>query len=248
MSQTLLGKKILVTGGSRGIGAALVRHLAEQGATVAFTYSSRADAAEKVLQELPGQGHFHLAMQLTDEASIDSACATVLQRFGDIDGVVANAGVTKDGLLLRMKTEDFDTVINTNLRGNFLLTRTLLKPMLKARKGSFVYITSVIGQTGNAGQANYAASKAGTEAFAKSVALEVASRNIRANCVAPGFISTEMTEVLSETVRAQILQQIPLGRIADPTEVATAVAFLLSDGAKYITGQTLSVNGGMYRG
>jgi 3-oxoacyl-[acyl-carrier protein] reductase len=248
LSHSLDGKKFLVTGGSRGIGAAIVHDLAQRGAQVAFTYSSRAEAAEDVRKELPGGGHFCLPLQLTEEASVTQLCGQVLERFASLDGVVFNAGVTADSLLLRMKTADFDRVLNTNLRGQFLLTRTLLRPMLKARKGSLVYVTSVIGQTGNAGQANYAASKAGTEAFAKSVALEVASRGLRVNCVAPGFISTDMTDVLSLELKEKILQEIPLGRIAEPKEVAAVVAFLLSDEASYITGQTLSVNGGMYRG
>ncbi len=248
----LKGKKIFVTGGSRGIGSSIVKILAKKGATVAFTYSSREDSAAQLLSELlsldSGAGHFYLQMDLAKEESVKSVVEQVLTKFIDIDGVVNNAGITKDGLLLRMKTEDFDSVIQTNLRGGFLVTKGFLKPMLKARKGSIVNITSVIGQTGNAGQANYAASKAGTEAFSKSIALEVASRNIRVNCIAPGFIATEMTQTLSEDVRKQILSKIPLERIAEPEEVAYAAAFLLSDESKYMTGQTLSVNGGMYMG
>lgn len=242
----LAGQKVFVTGGSRGIGASIVRTLAERGASVAFTYSSRADAAEKLLKELPGQGHFCLQMNTADETSVDAAINQVLEKFGNVDGVVNNAGITKDGLLLRMKTEDFDSVLQTNLRGTFLVTRGFLKSMIKARKGSIVNITSVIGQTGNAGQANYAASKAGTEAFSRSVAQEVASRGVRVNCIAPGFIGTEMTEVLNEDQKNAILSQIPMGRIADPSEIATVVSFLLSDDSKYITGHTLSVNGGLF--
>ncbi len=244
----LKAKKIFVTGGSRGIGAAIVQVLAQKGATVAFTYSSREDAAAKLLSTLPGTGHFYLQMDLAKEASVQAAVEQVVSKFGEVDGVVNNAGITKDGLLLRMKPEDFDSVIQANLRGGFLVTKAMLKPMLKSRKGSIVNITSVIGQTGNAGQANYAASKAGTEAFSKSIALEVASRNIRVNCIAPGFIATEMTHVLSEEVKKAILAKIPLERMASPEEVAYAAAFLLSDESKYITGQTLGVNGGMYMG
>lgn len=247
MSQ-LSGKKIFVTGGSRGIGASIVKILAEKGAQVAFTYSTREDAAKEVLSSLKGSGHFTIQMDITKDMSVEAACQEVLQKFGELDGVVNNAGITKDGLLLRMKPEDFDQVMNANLKGTFLITKTLMRAMLKSRKGSFVNITSVIGQTGNAGQANYAASKAGIEAFSKSVALEVASRGIRVNCLAPGFISTEMTANLTEEVRNQILAKIPLGKIADPSEVAYAAAFLLSDEAQYITGQTLSVNGGLYMG
>lgn len=243
---SLSSKKIFITGGSRGIGASIVKTLAKKGATIAFTYAAREDAAAKLLSELQGEGHFYLPMDITKEESVQAACEQVLAKFSELDGVVNNAGITKDNLLLRMKSEDFDSVIQTNLRGTFLVTKTLLKSMLKARKGSIVNITSIIGQTGNAGQANYAASKAGTEAFTKSVALEVASRGIRANCIAPGFIATEMTHVLSDDVKTQILSKIPLQRIADPEEVAYAAAFLLGDESKYITGQTLSVNGGMY--
>jgi 3-oxoacyl-[acyl-carrier protein] reductase len=248
MSQELNGKKIFVTGGSRGIGAAIVKVLASRGATVAFTYASKADDAAKVLSQLPGSGHMHFSMDLKDEESIKRVCDKVDQQFGGLDGLVNNAGITKDGLMLRMRSEDFSSVIDTNLKGTFLVTRELLKGFLKARKGSIVNITSVIGQTGNSGQANYAASKGGIEAMTKSIAVEVASRGIRANCVAPGFIATEMTANLADTVKSSILESIPMGRIAEPDEVAYAVAFLLSDDSRYVTGQTLSVNGGMYRG
>jgi 3-oxoacyl-[acyl-carrier protein] reductase len=243
---SLAGKKIFVTGGSRGIGASIVQCLAERGAQVAFTYSTKEDSAQKVLQSLKGSGHFHLKMDVSNEQSVSEGVEQVVSKFGEVDGVVNNAGITKDTLLLRMKTEDFENVVKTNLTGTFLVTKAFLKSMLKARKGSIVNITSVIGQTGNAGQANYAASKAGTEAFSKSTALEVASRGIRVNCVAPGFIGTEMTEVLSEEVKSQILGKIPLARIAESAEVAYAVSFLLSDESKYITGHTLNVNGGLF--
>ncbi len=246
MSTPLGGKKILVTGGSRGIGAAIVKTLAERGAQVAFTYSSRAESAQKLLSELPGSGHFCLQMNMGDESSVEAAVNQTLEKFGEIDGVVNNAGVTKDTLLLRMKPEDFDSVVQTNLRGTFLVTKGFLKSMIKARKGSVVNITSVIGQTGNAGQANYAASKAGIEAFSRSVAQEVASRGVRINCIAPGFIATEMTDVLSDDQKKAILSKIPMDRIAEPSEIATVVSFLISDDSKYITGHTLSVNGGMF--
>jgi 3-oxoacyl-[acyl-carrier protein] reductase len=243
---SLNGKKIFVTGGSRGIGAAIVKHLAEQGAIVAFTYSTREDAAQQIVHGLPGSGHFYVRMNLSDEASVQSATDHVIEKFGNVDGVVNNAGVTRDQLLLRMKTEDFDSVIATNLRGAFLVTRAFAKPMMKARTGSIVSITSVIGQTGNAGQANYAASKAGIIGFTKSIAQELASRGVRLNCVAPGFIATDMTDVLSEDTKAKILTDIPLGKIGDASDIANAVSFLLGDGSKYITGHTLNVNGGMY--
>lgn len=185
-------------------------------------------------------------MNTADEASVETAVGQVLTKFGEIDGVVNNAGITKDTLLLRMKTEDFDAVINTNLRGTFLVTKAFLKSMVKARKGSIVNITSVIGQTGNAGQANYAASKAGIEAFSRSTAQEIASRGIRVNCIAPGFIGTEMTGVLTDDQKNAILSKIPMNRIAEPSEIATVVSFLISEDSKYITGHTLSVNGGLF--
>ena len=185
-------------------------------------------------------------MDIANEASVNEAVEHILEKWPDVDGVVNNAGITKDQLLLRMKSEDFDAVINTNLRGTFLVTKAFSKVMMKARKGSIVNITSIIGETGNAGQANYAASKAGTIAFAKSVALELASRNVRVNNVAPGFIGTEMTDVLSEDVKAKMMERIPLAKIGEGSDVAQAVRFLLSDESKYITGHTLDVNGGMH--
>lgn len=239
--------KVFVTGGSRGIGKEIVRCLADQGHKVAFTYSQNKESAMSVLESLSGSGHCCYHMDLKNEESIQNAIEQMLKDFGgEIDGLVNNAGITKDGLLLRMKTDDFDMVINTNLRGTFLVTRGVLKTMLKARKGSVVNITSVIGQTGNEGQANYAASKAGIEAFTKSVAKEVASRNIRLNCVAPGFIETEMTGQLTDAQKADILEKIPLKRIGSPVDVAKAVAYLLSDDSNFITGHTLSINGGMF--
>lgn len=243
---SLEGKKIVITGGSRGIGAAIVHLLAQEGATVAFTYSSREESAQKVLQGLPGTGHFYVKMDISSEASVTAASEEIMQKWSEVDGLVNNAGITKDGLLMRMKTEDFDSVINTNLRGTYLTTKFFTKVMMKARKGSVVNITSVIGQTGNAGQANYAASKAGVVGFTKSIAAELASRNVRLNCVAPGFIATEMTDVLTDDQKNKIMEQIPLGKIGDAEDVAQAVRFLLSDESKYITGHTISVNGGLF--
>ncbi len=248
-SQNLKDKKILITGGSRGIGAGIAQELAARGASVAITYASREDAAKSVLESLPrvaGASHLAVQLNLSDEISINKAVETVLEKWSGLDGLVNNAGVTKDGLLLRMKTEDFDQVINANLRGTFLVTRACLKTFVKARAGSIVHITSIIGATGNAGQANYAASKAGVESFSRSVALEVSSRGVRSNCVAPGFINTEMTEVLTDAQKTAILAKIPLGRIAETKEVADPVAFLLSDESRYVTGHTLAVNGGMF--
>lgn len=240
------GKNILVTGSSRGIGAGIARYLAEEGARVAVTYSSGAESAQKVVAGLPGTGHLCLQLNVSDEASVTAAFEEIAKQFGQLDGLVNNAGITKDQLLLRMKTEDFQAVIDTNLKGVFLCTRAAVKMMLKARTGSIVNITSVIGEMGNAGQSNYAASKAGVEGFTKSVAQEVASRSIRVNCVAPGFIVTEMTDVLSDQQKEAILGKVPLNQLGDVNDIAAAAAFLLSADAKYITGHTLSVNGGLY--
>lgn len=242
----LQNQNILVTGGSRGIGAGIVRRMAEEGARVAFSYVSRPDAAEKLLASLPGTGHMSVEMNIASEESIEKGFKTVMDAFGKIDGLVNNAGITKDQLLLRMKSEDFDQVIQTNLRGTFICTRLAVKAMLKARQGSIVNVTSVIGHSGNPGQANYAASKAGVDAMTKSIAQEVGSRQIRLNCVAPGFISTEMTDVLTEAQKSAIMAKIPLQKLGQTEDVAAAVAFLLSPEASYITGQTIHVNGGMY--
>jgi 3-oxoacyl-[acyl-carrier protein] reductase len=240
------GKKILITGGSRGIGAGIVRACAENGAQVAFTYSNNKDSADKILSELPGSGHMVVPMQMEDDTSIQSAVDQVLGQFGVLDGVVNNAGITKDQLLLRMAAEDFDKVYRVNLRGSFLCSKYCLKPMLRNKGGSFVHITSVVGQTGNPGQTNYTATKAGLEAFSKSLALEIASRGIRSNCVSPGFIQTDMTEKLTEDQKKKMADQIPQGTIGTPQDVANAVLFLLSDLSKYITGQTINVNGGLH--
>lgn len=246
MSQNLSGKNIIVTGSSRGIGAGIARYLAELGACVGLSYASNKEAAEKIASELPGEGHFVGSLNLSDEESINNYFKEALAHFGNIHGLVNNAGVTKDQILLRMKAEDFDKVIQTNLRGSFLCSQNLLKPMMKQKEGSIVHITSVIGQMGNNGQANYAASKAGLEAYSKSLAKEMASRNIRSNCVAPGFIATEMTDVLDDKQKEKIFSGIPLGRMGSVEDIAKAVSFLLSEDSGYITGQTISVNGGMY--
>jgi 3-oxoacyl-[acyl-carrier protein] reductase len=240
------GKTVLVTGSSRGIGAGIAQHLANQGARVAITYAGNSEAAQKTLKSLEGTGHICVHLQIADEASVDACFSEVMAQFGKLDYLVNNAGITKDQLLLRMKIEDFDSVVTTNLRGTFLCTKAAAKVMLKARAGSIVNITSVIGQTGNPGQSNYAASKAGIEGFTKSIAQEIASRSIRVNCVAPGFIVTEMTDVLSDEQKKAILEKVPLKTLGQVDDIANAVSFLLSDDAKYITGHTLSVNGGMY--
>lgn len=240
------GKKILVTGSSRGIGAGIAKRLAAEGATVAITYASNPAGAEAVRSALPGEGHLILQLNIADEASVESAFSQIAEKWGNLDGLVNNAGITKDTLLLRMKTDDFQSVIDTNLKGAFLCTRAAVKMMLKARTGSIVNITSVIGEMGNAGQANYAASKAGVVGFSKSIAQEVASRSIRVNCVAPGFIVTDMTDALNDKAKEAILAKVPLNQLGDVDDVANAAAFLLSNESKYITGHVLSVNGGMY--
>ena len=242
----LKGKNILVTGGSRGIGAGIVKFLAQEEARVAFTYTSRPDDAKKVLQSLQGEGHSLFQMDVSSENSIKETLPQILDKFNPLHGLVNNAGIARDQLLLKMKTTDFDQVLHTNLRGTYLCTQAVLKPMIKARSGSIVNITSVVGQRGQAGQCNYAASKAGIEAFSKSLAQEVARRGIRVNCIAPGFIQTEMTDQLNETQKKSIQDSIPMDRLGQVDDISRVVAFLLSDGASYMTGQTLAVNGGLY--
>ena len=242
----LTDKKIFVTGGSRGIGAAIVKTLAEAGAQVAFTYSTNEDKAQELLKTLPGTNHLCFQLNVADHASVEQVVTQVLQKWPEIHGVVNNAGITKDQLLLRMKPEDFDQVISTNLTGVFTVTKAFSKAMLKARHGVFVNISSVIAATGNSGQSNYAASKGGLESFTKSVALELASRGIRANCVAPGYIKSDMSSTLNAEQLAKFNDKIPMARAGEAQEIASVVAFLLSDAASYITGQTLHVNGGMY--
>lgn len=234
-----------MTGGSRGIGASIVRCLAQAGAQVAFTFIGREEAAAEVAKSLPGEGHLFFKMDVASESSVQEAIGQLLAKWPEVHGLVNNAGITKDTLLLRMKAEDFSAVVDTNLKGTFLVTKALAKVLMK-NSGSIVNITSVIGETGNAGQANYAASKAGTVGFTKSVAHELASRGVRANCVAPGFIATEMTAALNEDQKKSILENIPLKSIGEGQDVAHAVRFLLSDESRYITGHTLDVNGGMY--
>ncbi len=249
-SQIFAGKTALVTGSSRGIGAGIAKDLAAHGARVAITYSSSPDAAKAVLASLPapltGSGHLCIQMNVSNEASVQAGFLEINEKFGQLDFLVNNAGITKDQLIMRMKAEDFQAVIETNLTGTFLCTRAAVKMMLKARTGAIVSVTSVIGEMGNAGQSNYAASKSGVEAFTKSIAQEVGSRGIRLNCVAPGFIVTEMTDVLTDQQKQAILGKVPLGTLGTIEDVAAATRFLLSHEAKYITGHTLSVNGGLY--
>ncbi len=243
----LSGKKVLITGGSRGIGRSMVRKFIEEGADVAFTYRSSEEEANQLMEELSGASGQILGFR-SDAGSFQDAeqlIKDVVQAFGGVDILVNNAGITKDTLLLRMSEEQWDQVIQVNLKSVFNLTKHVLRTMMKQRAGSIINISSVVGVFGNAGQANYAASKAGIIGFSKSVAKEVGSRNIRCNVLAPGFIATDMTEQLDDATKANFLSNIPLKRLADPAEVADAAVFLASDMSKYITGQVLSVCGGL---
>lgn len=247
LKMVLKDKNIFITGSSRGIGAGIAVKLASLGAKVTITYGKSKEHAQKIFDDLPGEGHLLIPMDINDEESVQKAIDTALESWGSkIDGLVNNAGITRDQLLLRMKKEDFDDVYTTNLRGSFFTTKMLLKSMMKNRQGSIVNISSVVGSMGNAGQANYSATKAGLEAFTRSVAKEIGSRGIRVNAVAPGFIQTDMTDVLSETQKETLLKGLPLGRLGTVDDIAESVAFLLSDASTYITGHTLHVNGGMF--
>ena len=244
---TLQGKIALVTGGSRGIGAEIARVLAAQGATVAVNYSGSADAAASVVSDIEQQKGSAVAIQA--DISQPPACSALVEdvvtRFGGLDILVNNAGITRDGLLVRMSDEDWDAVLRTNLTGAFSMTRAAAKVMMRARSGSIINISSVVGISGNAGQANYAAAKAGLIGLTKSVARELASRSVRANAIAPGFIETDMTSALPPAVCEAARSQIAMGTFGTPADVAAAVAFLASDEARYITGQVLAVDGGM---
>lgn len=247
MQIDLKDKVALVTGGSRGIGRAIALTLASAGATVAVNYKGNQTAADAVIHEIIGHDGIASAFQadVSQGGEVDQLFKAVIEKYGRLDILVNNAGITRDTLLLRMKEDDFDAVLNTNLRGIFLCTKAALRPMSKARGGRIINITSVVGLMGNAGQANYAAAKAGIIGFTKSTAREMASRSITVNAVAPGYIETELTGVLSEQIRGAILENIPLGRMGTPQDVANLVCFLASDAAAYITGQTLTVDGGM---
>jgi 3-oxoacyl-[acyl-carrier protein] reductase len=247
MQLSLKNKVALVTGGSRGIGRAITTTLAAAGATVVVNYKGNQSAAEEVVNEITAAEGQALAVQadISKPDEVDRLFKTALEHFSTINILVNNAGITRDALLLRMKEEDFDAVLDTNLRGMFLCTKAALRPMTKARGGRIINITSVIALIGNPGQANYAASKAGIIGFSKSIAREMASRNITVNAVAPGYIETELTGLLSDQIRAAILETIPLGRLGVAQDVANVVCFLASDAAAYITGQTLTVDGGM---
>jgi 3-oxoacyl-[acyl-carrier protein] reductase len=243
----LNGKVALVTGASRGIGAAVALKLASHGAAVAVNYSGSAEAAQGVADRIISSGGRAIALQadVSDAGAASGLVEVALAELGGLDIVVNNAGITRDGLLMRMSDADWSAVIDTNLTGVFNVTRAATRHLMKQRSGAIINITSVVGLVGNAGQANYAAAKAGVIGFTKSVARELASRGVRANAVAPGFIETDMTAKLTDNVRAVAMSQISLGRFGAADDVANAVAFLASDEAGYITGQTLAVDGGM---
>ena len=242
-------RNVLVTGASQGIGRAIALALAKAGYPVALAARNEARLAEvKAEIEAAGGTAESFAMDVTSEDSIKVGAKAVLARFGTIHILVNNAGITRDTLVLRMKAADFDEVLRANLTGAFLLTQALLQPMMKARWGRVINITSVVGETGAAGQANYAASKAGLIGLTKSLAREFASRGITVNAIAPGFVQTAMTDVLTDDQKAGILAQIPLARYGAAEDIAAAAAFLVSEGAGYVTGHTLDVNGGLYMG
>ncbi len=242
------GKNVLVTGASRGIGAAIAKVLAGYGLKVWINYKSSAEAADKLKTEIEEAGGSAavIGFDVSDEAAFVEAIKAIVDADGELSYLVNNAGITKDKLAMRMSVEDFESVIRANLTSAFIGCREALKVMSKKRFGSVVNISSIVGETGNAGQVNYSASKGGMIAMTKSFALEGAARGIRFNSVTPGFIATDMTESLKEDIKEAYISKIPLKRFGDPVEVAQTVAFLLSDAAGYITGETIKVNGGMY--
>ena len=244
-NKPLQGEIALVTGASRGIGAAIAEELASQGATVIGTATS-ASGAEAIAQRLSPVGGHGRELNVTDAGAVDALIDAIGKEFGAITILVNNAGITRDNLLLKMKDEDWQAILDTNLSSVYRTSKAVVRGMMKARKGRIVNIASVIGVTGNAGQANYAAAKAGIIAFSKSLAKEIGSRGVTVNVVAPGFIDTDMTKALPEEARTALMDQIALGRLGEPADIARAVAFLAGPSASYITGETLHVNGGMY--
>ncbi len=246
MSTTFAGQVALVTGASRGIGRAIALELAAQGLKVIGTATT--DAGAQAITDAFGgrEGCRGLCLNVNDAAGVDAAIEAIVKEHGALHVLVNNAGITRDTLAMRMKDEDWDAVLDTNLKAVFRLSRAVMRTMMKQRYGRIVSITSVVGASGNPGQANYAAAKAGVAGMTRALARELGSRGITVNCVAPGFIATDMTEVLPEAQKAALLQQIPLGRLGAPEEIAQAVAFLASPQAGYITGTELHVNGGMF--
>lgn len=244
---TLAGKVALVTGGSRGIGRAIALTLAEHGADVAINYAGNTAAAEEIKTAIEGMGRRAILVQgsVADTDGVQAIVNQVVKELGRLDILINNAGITRDGLLMRMKEADWDAVLETNLKGVYNCSKAVMRTMMKQKSGRIVNMASVVGEMGNAGQANYAAAKAGVIGFTKSLAKEVASRGITVNAVAPGFIATDMTSVLTDEQKAEMARTIPLGRAGQPQDVANAVLFLVSEEAAYITGQVLNVDGGM---
>lgn len=243
----LTGKCAVVTGASRGIGRAIALQLASQGAKVVVNYSGSVQKAEQVVAEIVANGGEAIAVQanVADTDSVQQLMKTAVDTYGSLDILVNNAGITRDNLLIRMKDDEWDDVINTNLKGVFLCTKAVSRQMMKQRAGRIINISSIVGVAGNAGQANYVAAKAGVIGLTKTTAQELASRNILVNAIAPGFITTEMTDGLPEELKEAMLKQIPLAKLGQPEDIAKAVAFFASDSANYITGQTLHIDGGM---
>ncbi|MDE5051460.1 3-oxoacyl-[acyl-carrier-protein] reductase [Niallia taxi] len=242
------GKTALVTGGSRGIGRAIALKLAKEGANVAVNYAGSAALANEVVEEIKQLGKDAIAIQcdVSNGESVANMIKETIDHFGSLDILVNNAGITRDNLLMRMKEAEWDDVINTNLKGVFHCTKAVTRQMMKQRKGRIINITSIVGVTGNPGQANYVAAKAGVIGLTKTTAKELAARNITVNAVAPGFITTDMTDKLPEEVKNAMLSQIPLAKFGEPDDIANAVVFLASDESNYITGQTIHIDGGMY--
>lgn len=244
---TLKGKNALVTGASRGIGRAIALALGKRGVNVAVNYAGNEQKAEEVVEELKQLGveSFKIRANVADETDVKAMVKEVTKTFGTIDILVNNAGITRDNLLMRMSVEEFNEVVETNLTGAFLCTKAVTRPMMKQRSGRIINIASIVGVSGNPGQANYVAAKAGLIGLTKTTAKELASRNILVNAVAPGFIQTDMTDILTDEQKDAILQNIPLQDFGTPEDIANVVCFLASDDAKYITGQTIHVDGGM---
>ena len=243
----LAGKIALVTGASRGIGREIALELARQGANVAVNFSGSEAKAGEVVDEIKslGQDAFAIKCNVANSEEVAEMVKAVIDRFGRLDILVNTAGITRDNLLMRMKEEEWDDVININIKGVFLVTKAVTRQMMKQRSGRIINISSIVGVSGNAGQANYVAAKAGVIGLTKTTAKELASRNITVNAIAPGFITTDMTDKLPEDVRSEMLKQIPLARLGEPKDIAKAAAFLASDDAAYITGQTIHIDGGM---
>ncbi|MDZ5474374.1 3-oxoacyl-[acyl-carrier-protein] reductase [Bacillus sp. 31A1R] len=243
----LQGKTALVTGASRGIGREIALELARQGANVAVNYAGSEASANEVVDQIKalGQDAFAVQCNVSDAESVGEMVKQTIEKFGSLDILVNNAGITRDNLLMRMKEDEWDDVINTNLKGVFLCTKAVTRQMMKQRSGRIINISSIVGVSGNPGQANYVAAKSGVIGLTKTTAKELSSRGITVNAIAPGFITTDMTDKLSEEVKSEMLKQIPLARFGEPSDIANVVVFLASDDSKYMTGQTLHVDGGM---